>query len=130
MLVLCVCVCMQGLIDATGILDEAFDVFEVVPASVHTMRKFHSRAFVDALQKSFSPATCEMHGLVDDCATFRGVFELAALEVGGSVQAAQLLGSGKYDTAIWWGGGRHVSAASLCLSCTGAGYSEYCKSTL
>jgi acetoin utilization deacetylase AcuC-like enzyme len=95
---------VQALIDATGVLDAAYDVQEVIPATASTMRLFHSRDFVAALQKSRAR---EEHGLVDDCAAFRGVFELASLEAGGSVAAANLLSSGEYRTAVWWGGGRH-----------------------
>ena len=98
---------VQRLIDATGVLDEAFDVFEVEPASARAMQLFHSREYVDALQKSRDARQRTDYGLVDDCSAFRSVFELASLEAGGSVQAAQLLGSGMYDSAIWWGGGRH-----------------------
>lgn len=97
---------VQSLIDATGVL-EHFEVFEVEPASARVMQAFHSRDFVDALQKSRDARPREDFGLVDDCCTFRGVFELASLEAGGSVQAADLLGSGQFSTALWWGGGRH-----------------------
>ena len=106
---------VQSLINATGVLDTAFDVHEVVPASARKMQAFHSRDFVDVLQKSRCVGQEELaaHGLVDDCATFGGVFELASLEAGGSVQAAQLLCSGMYDTAVWWGGGRHHAKTDL-----------------
>jgi len=109
---------VQALIDASGVLDDAFDVFEVVPASSRTMQLFHSRGFVDALQTPGNARLREQYGLIDDCGPFSGVFELAALEAGGSVQAAQLLAGGGYDTAIWWGGGRHHAktdaAAGFC----------------
>ena len=110
---------VQALIDATGVLDgAAWDVFEVEPATASKLQVFHSRGFVDALQKPRDARLCEDYGLVDDCGAFRGVFELAALEAGGSVQAAKLLAGGGYDTAIWWGGGRHHaktdSAAGFC----------------
>ena len=110
---------VQALIDATGVLeDSAIDVLDVVPASARMLQMFHSRGFVDALQKAKGTQTCEEYGLIDDCGIFSHVFELAALEAGGSVQAAQLLGSRMYDTAIWWGGGRHHaktdSAAGFC----------------
>ena len=66
---------------------EHFDVFEVMPATARTMQLFHSRDFVDALYKSRDACPREEFGLVDDCCAFRGVFELASLEAGGSVQA-------------------------------------------
>jgi acetoin utilization deacetylase AcuC-like enzyme len=66
---------------------EHFDVFEVTPATARTMQLFHSRDFVDALYKSRDACPREEFGLVDDCCAFRGVFELASLEAGGSVQA-------------------------------------------
>ncbi len=65
---------------------EHFDVFEVTPATARTMQLFHSRDFVDALYKSRDACPREEFGLVDDCCAFRGVFELASLEAGGSVQ--------------------------------------------
>jgi acetoin utilization deacetylase AcuC-like enzyme len=109
---------VQALIDASCVLDDAFDVFEVVPASSRTLQLFHSRGFVDALQTPGNARLREQYGLIDDCGPFSGVFELAALEAGGSVQAAQLLAGGGYDTAIWWGGGRHHAktdaAAGFC----------------
>ena len=97
---------VQSLIDATGVLDE-FEVREVAPASTSKMKLFHSRDFVDALQKARDARPREAYGLIDDCAAFRDVFELASLEAGGSVLAAELLSSGMFQTAIWWGGGRH-----------------------
>lgn len=97
---------VQSLIDATGVLD-AFDVHEVAPASISKMKLFHSRDFVDALQRARDARPREAFGLIDDCAAFRDVFELASLEAGGSVLAAELLSSKQYNTAIWWGGGRH-----------------------
>ena len=66
---------------------EHFDVFEVTPATARTMQLSHSRGFVDALHKSRDACPREEFGLVDDCCAFRGVFELASLEAGGSVQA-------------------------------------------
>ncbi|KAI0565709.1 Histone deacetylase [Gracilaria domingensis] len=46
-------------------------------------------------------------GLIDDCATFPGVWELALLTVGGAVVAAQRLAAKQAKAACWFDGGRH-----------------------
>lgn len=60
-------------------------------------------------------------GLVDDCAIFPGVWELAKLTVGGAVNAAELLMSKESSVACWFEGGRHHAASD-----SAAGFC-YCK---
>lgn len=46
-------------------------------------------------------------GLIDDCPTFNGVWELAMLTVGGAVVASRQLIARRANVACWFDGGRH-----------------------
>ena len=81
----------QALIDATGVLEDFFEVEDVQPATARELQKFHSRDFVAALQKAqkLPRDDRELYGLVDDCDAVPSLFEIVQLEAGGSIQATQ-----------------------------------------
>lgn len=83
---------VDSLLDATGVLSAYDRVVEVVPATDRQMSAFHTREFIQALKAPAKLGREELEelGLVDDCPAFEGVYELAALEAGGSLQAAEL----------------------------------------
>ncbi len=83
---------VESLIDAVGIPGSHLSRQEVEPASERDISAFHTRDFVKALKqpKRVSAEDLEEYGLVDDCPAFDGVLELACLEAGGTLQAANL----------------------------------------
>ncbi len=83
---------MESLIEATGITTTHLHCVEVEPASEREISAFHTREFVQALKRAnkLEAESLEEVGLVDDCPAFEGLLELACLEAGGSLQAADI----------------------------------------
>lgn len=84
------------------------------PATALEMTRFHTDDYIDFLRR-VTPETvnnfhaaCERHAVGDqDCPVFDGMFGLAQISAGGSMEAAARINIGDCDTAINWAGGLH-----------------------
>ncbi|KAI3431778.1 hypothetical protein D9Q98_010533 [Chlorella vulgaris] len=110
---------VHGLIESYGLLLECA-AEEAQPASLEQLLQYHSREYLAALAHwaCLPQPQLAAFGLEDDCAPFPGLYELAALTAGGSLQAAAGLCSGKHRLAVHLDGGRHHAhksrAAGFC----------------
>ncbi|KAL0950319.1 hypothetical protein HGRIS_010294 [Hohenbuehelia grisea] len=102
----------HDLVSAYGMLDK-MHVLRPNRASPETMSSFHTDEYVHFLQR-VSPETAEeLTGggqrflIGDDNPAFDGLFEFCSISAGGSISAAQNIGSGASDIAINWAGGLH-----------------------
>ena len=80
-------------------------------ATLEELLTFHTADYIEALRKSDSgtpPCNGSVFGLgFGDNPCFKGVFEWSSFVTGASVQAAELVSSGKKDIAFNIGGGLH-----------------------
>lgn len=62
-----------------------------MPAKEGELAVYHTRAYIQALKKPpRSREDLEEVGLIDDCPPIHNLFEFAALEAGGSLQAVDM----------------------------------------
>jgi len=112
------------LIEACGLIDERHVLVPPRPATEEELASVHSAAFIAAV-KAASAGTLGgedalRFGLgTEDVPVFPGIFEAAALVVGGSLRAAELVMGGAVDHAFNVGGGLHHAgrsrAAGFCV---------------
>jgi len=86
------------------------------PLTRAMIERFHTAAYVDALQRAgwgeITPDEALQFGLgTPDCPIFKSMFEYVALAAGGSVTGARLLLEGKVDIAFNPSGGLHHAQA-------------------
>ncbi|MBI3688368.1 MAG: acetoin utilization protein AcuC [Actinobacteria bacterium] len=91
-----------------------------VPAGDDLLRLVHTAGYLDAVRAAPVGATDPRHGLgPPDNPVFAGMHEAAALIVGGSVRAAELVWSGRAQHAVNIAGGLHHAmpdrAAGFCV---------------
>lgn len=110
-----------------------------IVASEEQLKKFHNKQYIEAIKllgkndknendSSSSSSDSEddeenllflakQHGLVDDAAVFKGLYDYCCSVAGGTITAAQALIKG-YKCSIHWDGGRHhagkENAAGYC----------------
>jgi len=97
-----------------GLLDEPWlDLVQAEPASWEEMGRFHERAYLEALERvGRGEFDVEMLGCglgSEDCPAFRGLFDLARLSAGASLQGARRLARGEARFAFNPIGGFHHS---------------------
>jgi acetoin utilization protein AcuC len=99
-----------SLLDAPGI-----DIVEARAATDDEILSFHTEDYLKALKKAdngITPASGPEHALgLGDNPVFKGVCEWSALGSGASIQAAELVNSGKADVAFNIAGGLHHAMA-------------------
>lgn len=106
------------LIDACGLLDADHRIVTPRPATDDELLTVHSPAYVAAVRAAsrgeLSAAEAARFGLgTDDVPIFPGMHEAAALLVGGSLRAAELVMGGAADHAFNIGGGLHHAMRAL-----------------
>ena len=91
------------------------DCYELQPATMKELTRFHSYDYIHFLKKVGQQQT--KHGrdiskyTTSDCPMFSNVYDFCCLSSGGSLDAAKLLGD--YDTVVHWGGGLHHAKANI-----------------
>lgn len=92
--------------------------FQSPRATQHEMMRFHSPEYVQFL-KRISPSNAEQYesmfnkfNIGEDCPVFDGIYDLASLSTGGSLEGAIRLNHGQVDIAINWSGGMHHAKKS------------------
>lgn len=100
------------LVKASGLLDRPETrLVEIEPAAESDLRRFHTEDYLTALRLANDgkpEATAWRFGLGSgDNPVFRGVYDLARLAGGASLQAARLVASGEVDIAFNIAGGLH-----------------------
>ncbi|KHJ81778.1 histone deacetylase family protein [Oesophagostomum dentatum] len=82
-------------------------------ASSMDMRRFHSKEYVDFLER-ISPACAEQYenlfaqfNIGEDCPIFDGIFEFCSIYTGGSLEGAQRINHKVTDIVINFSGGLH-----------------------
>ncbi|RKO97237.1 hypothetical protein CXG81DRAFT_16007 [Caulochytrium protostelioides] len=101
-------------------LHNYMNIYTPWPASTTQIEAFHSTDYVDAL-KRVTPnnydkmaASIKRFGLgEDDCPVFSDMWDYFRMSCGGSIMAANYLGSGASDMAINWMGGLHHAKKSV-----------------
>lgn len=108
---------VQDLINSYKLLvDDKFLVVQSKDATEDELKSFHSSDYIDFLKRvndedienidDFEDELLEF-GLSYDCPLLERNYELAKSLAGGSISAAKLLCSNKYQIAINWFGGWH-----------------------
>jgi acetoin utilization protein AcuC len=100
---------VKRLLDAYGAFD-TIDLLEPVSATEVELLSVHTAEYLLALQKAgHGEAVVDIHqyGLVGDTPVFPNMYEASALYAGGTIEAARLVLSGKYDAAFNVSGGLH-----------------------
>jgi acetoin utilization protein AcuC len=100
-----------------GLIDESWcDLLPAEPASREELERFHLPEYLDLIERAGrGEISAEMlsHGLGgEDCPAFRGVYELARLAAGASLQGARLLLGGVYHAVLSPLGGFHHAGPS------------------
>lgn len=106
------------LIEACGLIDERHTIVPPRLATEAELALVHGRGYLDAVRRAsvgrLPPEEAARYGLgTEDVPIFAGMAEAAALLVGGSLRAAEVVMSSEYDHAFNVGGGLHHAARSL-----------------
>lgn len=108
---------LRDLLEREGLLEKPFlSVRNAHPASREEMEAFHTRDYLDALERGGRGEFFEelvhfgMGG--DDCPAFSGMYELAALAAGASLEGARLIASHKTQLVFNPLGGFHHAGAA------------------
>ncbi|TAN63939.1 acetoin utilization protein AcuC [bacterium] len=105
------------LMSATNVLNPpSSEIIIARLASEKELLLFHTPEYIKMLKEAdtgITPADGPMYGLgFGDNPVFRGVYEWSCYSVGASLQAAELIASGKYDSAFNIAGGLHHAMPS------------------
>ncbi|PAV69569.1 hypothetical protein WR25_02074 [Diploscapter pachys] len=99
-------------------LDKHMNVKLCPRASASDMRRFHSREYIDFLER-ISPKNAEENeeffikfNIGEDCPVFEGIFDFCSLYTGGSIEGAMLLNHKEADIVMNWSGGLHHAKKS------------------
>lgn len=112
------------LIEACGLIDGAHHIVPPRPATEAELATVHSAPYLAAVRAAgrgeLDAATAARFGLgTDDVPVFPDMYEAAALVVGGSLRAADLVMAGAVDHAFNIGGGLHhagrAQASGFCV---------------
>ncbi|MBA7669779.1 Acetoin utilization protein AcuC [subsurface metagenome] len=101
----------MGLLSGPGPLGASRREVAPVPAERIVLKKFHSARYVHALKEAsegkFNTEALSMGLGTPDCPVFKGMYDGAALAVGGTLVGAKLILSGSADVAFNPSGGFH-----------------------
>jgi len=110
------------LLRSYGMFDGPADLVPPRPATEEDLLLVHERRYVDAVRELSAHPRDEAHewGLgPGDNPIFRGMYEAAALQVGGTVQACEAVATGERPRAYNLGGGFHhampARASGFCI---------------
>lgn len=106
------------LIEACGLLDADHRIVPPRPATDAELATVHDWRFIEAVKAASAgtlpPDEAALYGLgTEDVPIFPGMHEAAALVVGGSLLAAEMVMDGRVDHAFNIGGGLHHAGRSL-----------------
>jgi acetoin utilization protein AcuC len=95
-----------------GLLDKPWiDMLEPLPALPQELARFHRWDYLEALKEAnegvFNEKMIEFGLGTVDCPVFRGVYDYSLLVTGGTLLAARLIESGRYDIVFNIAGGFH-----------------------
>ncbi|XP_013403048.1 histone deacetylase 3 [Lingula anatina] len=88
-------------------------VYRPYRASAHDMCRFHSRDYIEFLQR-ITPQNVQgftkclsMYNVGDDCPVFDGIFDFCSRYTGATLEGAIKLNNNHCDVAVNWSGGLH-----------------------
>lgn len=100
-------------------LHKIMDLYETRVATSEEIAEFHTRDYIDFLQKvtpenlsKMPRGTLEKFNIGDDCPIFQNLFNYCTLYAGASLDAARKLINDQSDIAINWSGGLHHAKKS------------------
>ncbi|KAH3901622.1 histone deacetylase HOS2 SCDLUD_001388 [Saccharomycodes ludwigii] len=100
-------------------LHKIMDLYETRKATKEELTDFHSKDYIDFLEKvtpentnKFPRGTLDTFNIGDDCPIFQGLYDYSAYYAGASLDASRKLINGQSDIAINWSGGLHHAKKS------------------